>query len=75
MKLKEAIGRVGGMLKDGGVSTAIPSVELEAVEIVLAAARAYACETCLGTGKKYTWCSIRTCPDCKADREKLKGNL
>lgn len=64
MKLKEAIELISEKAND-----------CEAIEIILAAARAHACESCGGSGASYDWHCMRyvECEACKADRAKARG--
>lgn len=46
----------------------------EAIKLVLADARAFACETCGGSSYYFDDdFEAIDCPDCKADREKVRG--
>lgn len=72
MKLKEAIDRVESAheyLRLHGFGITGEQV------VVLAAARAFACESCGGSGASYDWHCMRyvECEACKADRAKARG--
>lgn len=70
-KLREAIAYIECVHIDG------PSWEEKenAMKIILAAARAYACERCEGTGTIVDdwWLGYTTCPDCKESRKIADG--
>lgn len=72
MDLKEVIARIE--LENDAMRSEGFKLRDEDV-LVLAAARAFACERCLGTG--FEWkdkfqCNV-PCPDCREDREKARG--
>lgn len=80
MDLKEAIAEMSACVADEqalGDSEHGRYITCDATtcEIVLAAARAFACERCRGYG--FQWNEkqgcYKPCPDCKADREKARG--
>lgn len=73
MKMKEAIERTEAaheIMRQRGYE--LTEEEL----LVLAAARAFSCETCHGRGKVPStrgYGLYRCCPDCREDREKIMG--